>query len=272
LANILIFIVFLLENKLLIDAHASRYASEKTSCRTSPQTSLTLEPARGNTSYQNITPQDSFFTLLQQESVQKVETLQKDPGFQEILVELQNSASKSPNACRVLSKEEGMDFPWVPTTAGKMTEEDLRPSLDKASLSEINLHEASLYIFISFSMGEKALLNLAHEAKQFGATLVLRGFHEGSYVKTAQALNKIILETGQGVIIDPELYSLFDITAVPTFVLAKPFNLIAVERVQTPLHDKLQGHVSPHYALETFSKMGDLKEEAQDLLKRGTHP
>ena len=61
-------------------------------------------------------------------------------------------------------------------------------------------------------------------------------------------------------------------TAVPTYVLAKPFNVIAAERVQTPMHDKLQGHVSTRYALETFAKEGDLKDEAQDLLTRGVTP
>lgn len=135
-----------------------------------------------------------------------------------------------------------------------------------------------LYIFVSFSMGEKALLNLAQEAKPYGATLVLRGFVEGSYAKTVQALQNIISKlalgrqtrgTGQGFIIDPELFSLFGITAVPTYVLAKPFQLLAQMRTQTPLHDRLMGHVSTAYALESFAQSGDLCEGAQDLLKKG---
>lgn len=129
--------------------------------------------------------------------------------------------------------------------------------------------QGSLYIFVSFSLGEKALLNLAQDAKQFGATLVLRGFKGGSYAKTVQALDKVILKTGQGVIIDPELYSLFNITAVPTFILTKPFQLRPEIRSQTPIHDKLQGHVSTRYALEAFAKEGDIKDKAQALLKRG---
>ncbi|MBP9691879.1 MAG: type-F conjugative transfer system pilin assembly protein TrbC [Alphaproteobacteria bacterium] len=124
---------------------------------------------------------------------------------------------------------------------------------------------------MSFSLGEKALLNLAQETKGYGATLVLRGFIEGSYAKTVQALQNIILKTGQGFIIDPELFSLFFITAVPTYVLAKPFQLLAQTRDQTPLHDRLMGHVSISYALESFAQSGDLRDEAQALLdKRGT--
>lgn len=214
--------------------YASSHASEEVRCRTSPS----LELARRNTCYQNSELQDSFFTRLQQESLQKVEMLTNTPAFQEIVTELQNNASKDFAAFRTPNKEA----------------------------------KGELYIFISFSMGEKALLNLSREVKRFGATLVLRGFHEGSYVKTAQELQKIILETGQGVVIDPELFTLFNIAAVPTFVLTKPFQLYAQERTQTPIHDKLQGHVGARYALEAFKKEGDLQQEAQHLLEAGTTP
>lgn len=132
------------------------------------------------------------------------------------------------------------------------------------------LTPASCYVFISFALSEKALLNLVGDAKRWGATLVLRGFKEGSYTKTAKALQKIILKTGQGVIIDPELFTLFAVTAVPTIVLSKPVSLLSTERVQTPLHDRLQGHVSVQYALEAFAKEGDLSLEAQALLQKGS--
>ncbi|MBL8675860.1 MAG: type-F conjugative transfer system pilin assembly protein TrbC [Alphaproteobacteria bacterium] len=124
-----------------------------------------------------------------------------------------------------------------------------------------------LYVFVSFSLGEKALLNLAYDAKQFGATLVLRGFKDGSYLKTAQALQHIIQETGQGFVIDPELFSLFAVTAVPTYVLSRPFQFNAPGVTQIPLHDRLQGHVSVSYVLGVFAKEGSLKEEASSFLE-----
>lgn len=125
-----------------------------------------------------------------------------------------------------------------------------------------------LYIFVSFSLGEKALENLAQEAKRYGATLVLRGFKDGSHLKTVKSLEKIIRKSGQGFIIDPELYTLFAIQAVPAYVLAKPFQLQSEERMQTPIHDRLQGYVSLQYALESFAKKGDLKDEAKSLLRK----
>lgn len=126
-----------------------------------------------------------------------------------------------------------------------------------------------LYIFVSFSLGEKALENLAHEAKHYGATLVLRGFKDRSYLKTVKSLEKIIQKSGQGFIIDPESYTLFVIQAVPAYVLAKPFQLQSEERTQTPLHDRLQGHVSLQFALEAFAKDGHLKDEAKFFLRQG---
>lgn len=127
----------------------------------------------------------------------------------------------------------------------------------------------NFYVFVSFSLGEKALLNLAQEAKRWNAALVLRGFIEGSYAKTAKALRDIIIKTGQGFLIDPELFSLFNVKAVPTYVLSKPFQLHAHARIQTPFHDRIQGHASLQYALEIFVKEGDLREEAHALLKHG---
>ena len=167
------------------------------------------------------------------------------------------------------------DFQYFLTQIKSQKSGDSTQALGLSSRSSSFLHPVSrsqnsdIYIFVSFSLGEKALLNLAEDAKRFGATLVLRGFKEGSYVKTAQALQKIILKTGQGVSIDPELFSLFDIQAVPTFILAKPFPIQATDRIQTPLHDRLQGHVSLNYALERFAQKGTLQNEAKALLMQG---
>ena len=152
----------------------------------------------------------------------------------------------------------------------KKAKEVLESTNFKSFLTEIKDHpqilkqpvsSSSLYIFVSFSMGEKALINLAQESKHYEATLIMRGFKDNSLRKTVAALYKIILTTGQGVIIDPELFNRFKVTAVPTFVLAN-----------SSAHDRLQGHVSCQYALEAFAKEGDLKNEAQALLNQRRRP
>lgn len=240
------------ETRLQVHPQGEPPMNRETSSPTSLQTCLGQGPARESESYQDLIAQSNTLKIqdlnegkackailqdLQQVSLQKVEALQNDPAFQEIVTEWGKLPSK-----------------------GAASSEDPR----KKSNGE-------LYIFISFSMGKKALLNLAHEAKRFGATLVLRGFKGGSYLKTAQALQTIITKTGQGVLIDPELFNLFNITVVPTVVLTKPFQLYSQERTQTPVHDKLQGHVSTQYALEQFEQQGDLKKEAHLLLKNGAN-
>lgn len=188
-----------------------------------------------NSSSKDISFEEKDLIKLKEESAQKVEELLKDKDFQSSLAGLKN---KTPNPLNT-------QFPSQ------------------------NSGHGNLYIFVSFSMGEKALEHLAYEAKQYGATLVLKGFVKRSYKKTVQALQKIIQNTEQGFLIDPELFELFDITAVPTYVLAKPFSLAATERLQTPLHDRLQGHVSIQYVLEEFAKEGALAQEAKFLPKKG---
>lgn len=196
-------------------------------------------------------------------SPQTVETTQQDKEFQTFLTK---SLQKRDN---ILDSKEFQDVVATLRTSTLPTQKSLQSSPNKNNCGE-------LILFVSFSMGEKALLNLANEAKLYGATLVLRGFKDNSYAQTVKALQKIIQETGQGFIIDPELFSLFSVTTVPTYVLSRPFQIQTLEsetleshtseRTQTPVHDSLQGHVSLHYALEVFAKEGDLQNEAQSLL------
>jgi type-F conjugative transfer system pilin assembly protein TrbC len=187
-------------------------------------------------------------------SLKIVETIQKDKDFQSFLSE----SFKQKDG--VLESKEFQDV--VETLKASSLSTQIPTEITKNKPAELTL-------FVSFSMGEKALLNLVQEAKLYGATLVLRGFKDGSYAKTVKALQNIIQKTGQGFIIDPELFSLFSIPAVPTCVLSKPFQLQAQtqERTFTPLHYRLQGHVSLLYALEMFAKEGDLKEEANSILE-----
>lgn len=189
---------------------------------------------------------------LQEDSLKIIEKVQNDKDFQSFLADSLRQKEA------VLRDIEFQDF--------VITLEAQQP-LQK-SQHKNKPESGELYFFVSFSLGEKALLNLAQEAKRWNATLVLRGFIDGSYAKTAKILQNIILKTGQGFLIDPELFSLFNVKAVPTYVLSKPFQLNALERNQTPMHDRIQGHISLQYALEQFEKEGDLQEEAKIFLEQ----
>jgi type-F conjugative transfer system pilin assembly protein TrbC len=216
--------------------------------------------------------QDFVIQKLQEDSLQKIDTLLKDKEFQSVVSTLEVRASCPTTNLPFGVNSNNPDF----LSKGCQTENELE-RLSNLALEDRVKHE-NFYIFVSFSLGEKALLNIALDAKRYGATLVLRGFKAGSHVKTVQALQKIIEKTGQGFIIDPELFTLFAIQTVPTFVLSKTFHLNASERMQAmpsgvrpggAIHDQIQGHVSVQYVLETFSKEGDLKDEAKSLLLTG---
>lgn len=190
-----------------------------------------------------------FFILvplsLKADCIQKAFSCPVDPAF------LKEAETLSATSTKKVEEIVGTaDFKSFLTDAKKQPQ-DLKPISSSSTL----------YVFVSFSVGEKSLLNLAQEAKQWNATLVLRGFKDDSLRKTVAALHKIIVKTGQGLMIDPELFSSFKITAVPTFVLAT-----------SSAQDRLQGHVSLQHALETFAKEGDLQGEAQALLNQRRIP
>lgn len=224
-----------------------------------------------------INPKD--IQTLQEGSTQKVEEFQKNKEFQNFQQEI--FQKKDP----VLENKAFQQF------ITELNEKSLdllvtcqSPEKMNVGNSQVHSPEGNLYIFVSFSLGEKALMNLAHEAKRYGATLVLRGFKtysrprgrehgepgHGSYAKTVQALQNIILKTRQGFMIDPELFTLFAVKAIPTFILAQSLPFHSLKWPQTPLHDRMQGHVSTHYALETFAKEGELQNEAKALLTKAS--
>lgn len=207
---------------------------------------------------------------LLERSLKIVETVQKDKDFQSLLTE----SSKQKDG--VLESKEFQEVVATLRVSTLPSQKSLQSSQNPIGTTKNT--SAELTLFVSFSLGEKALLNLAHEAKAYGATLVLRGFKNNSYAQTVKILQKIIQATGQGFIIDPDLFSLFSISSVPTYVLSRTFQLQtfesktleshALERTQTPIHDRLQGHVSLQYALEAFAKEGDLQNEAKSLLAK----
>jgi type-F conjugative transfer system pilin assembly protein TrbC len=214
--------------------HAFADIHKKNSCQAnlSPDVSLKKIPCGDIIDERKIQSFEEESIKLKDHSLKAIDSLREDKEFQTLLSELQNQA------------------PSIPQSHFEKT------------------HPSDFYIFVSFSMGEKALLNLAQEAKEFGATIILRGFKDKSYKKTAKSLQKIIEKTGQGFLIDPEIFSLFNVTSIPTIILSAAFANDSVPK-QTPIHDRMQGHVSLKFALETFAIEGDLNSEAKTILRQG---
>jgi type-F conjugative transfer system pilin assembly protein TrbC len=122
----------------------------------------------------------------------------------------------------------------------------------------------NLLIFISFSLSGQNIIQYAHEAKKIGASLVLRGMHEGSLQKTIIKLYELNKE-GVAAIIDPKSFEQYRITHVPSIVLTKGNSCENC----TLIFDKVSGNISLEYALQLFAQKGDTKEIAAKLLKEG---
>lgn len=99
------------------------------------------------------------------------------------------------------------------------------------------------FVFVSLSQNKKNLGNIIKQAAIFGFTPVMRGFKDGSYVKTAAVLNDVIKKTGHGIVIDPESFKEFDVKMVPTFVVAKENG-----------YDKVAGNVTFEYVMKLFGQ------------------
>jgi type-F conjugative transfer system pilin assembly protein TrbC len=79
--------------------------------------------------------------------------------------------------------------------------------------------ENGILVFVSFSVPEAALKVLSHQAKKYGAKLILRGVVDGSFRRTAELMRKIAVD--DDMFVHPELFKKYGIERVPTFVKVK---------------------------------------------------
>lgn len=78
-----------------------------------------------------------------------------------------------------------------------------------------------LLVFVSFAMPEPALERLVDQAQRSGATLLLRGFVDGSLKKTVERVQRLIGTRKVGFQIDPQAFDRFSVAVAPTFVLVR---------------------------------------------------
>jgi conjugal transfer pilus assembly protein TrbC len=131
-----------------------------------------------------------------------------------------------------------------------------------------------LRIFISTSMPKQALVLLGRQARTAGAVLVLRGLQgrlnePGALQRTLEAMAPVA-GTGAQMIIDPESFARYNVTAVPTFVLAdgEAEEQCAGELCDASAHS-LVGDVSLGYALRHWvDQGGEAGRRAQVFLER----
>lgn len=123
--------------------------------------------------------------------------------------------------------------------------------------------DSELMVFVSLGMADETLKSLSQQAKALGGVLVIRGLVENSFQKTHQRLKSL----GIPIDIDPTLFERFEVTRVPSIVLAG-----VKDGKLTGSFDRVRGNVSIRSALELFATEGDLFPTAQVILKKKEMP
>ncbi len=116
--------------------------------------------------------------------------------------------------------------------------ENCSSGIQSTAAKEPNI-ENGILVFVSFSMSGSALKQLSMDSKKYGATLVLRGVYQDSFLKMKDKILSIH-PAGLHLSIDPNLFDDYKISRVPTFVLVKNGHEI----------NRLSGNVTLEFASE----------------------
>lgn len=134
-------------------------------------------------------------------------------------------------------------------------------------------YQGGVFVFASFSMPPQSLRQLLLDATQFDVPVIFNGFADNSVLVTEAKLRAAIDEETQtnGFLIDPTLFTRFEVKAVPTLV-STTANLDVCQSPDcsedgTPPHDRASGNVPLAYLLQTIARGGaDHAEPAARLL------
>jgi len=138
------------------------------------------------------------------------------------------------------------------------------------SLAARPAHAADrLYYFWSFSMPEESLKAVFTEGEKIGLVAVLRGLPEGPARDSLLRLKQLLGGRSVEVVIDPLLFRLYGITAVPTLVYAEGINPACEHCEPAPKHWKAVGDVRLEAALENLSRSAPSVESYLQRLREG---
>jgi conjugal transfer pilus assembly protein TrbC len=115
-----------------------------------------------------------------------------------------------------------------------------------------------LFVFVSLSMPRPALEKLVDQAARARASVILRGFAQGSLRETVAQVQGLIGKRQVAVQIDPQAFDRFSIARVPSFVLVRdgtrPESCAAGTCAPPEGYLRVAGDVSLDYALEHMQR------------------
>ncbi|WP_038059168.1 type-F conjugative transfer system pilin assembly protein TrbC [Thiobacillus denitrificans] len=134
-----------------------------------------------------------------------------------------------------------------------------------------------LYVFVSLSMPKASLIQLAKDVNKAGGMIAFRGFHNNKMSEMQKALKFLADEGITDMTIDPDGFKRYNVTAVPTYVVAR----VKENAERTPScgatgqcngadYIAVAGDVTLDYALEYMAGHGDraYMDSIQFYLKR----
>ena len=129
----------------------------------------------------------------------------------------------------------------------------------------------SLMTFVSAAMPSRLLETMATQTHKAGGSLVIKGFVGGKLSTTLKFVQPLSEKTGVNVLIDPNMFSLFQVSSVPEIIVTSepltpcdPNGKDCSRNV--PKHDRMKGNVTLYYALEQFSWEGESADKALEHL------
>ncbi|UCV17911.1 type-F conjugative transfer system pilin assembly protein TrbC [Ferribacterium limneticum] len=130
-----------------------------------------------------------------------------------------------------------------------------------------------LFIFVSLSMPRATLQGLVNQAARAKATIVIRGFANGSLRDTVAQVQGLIGKQQVAIQIDPLAFDRFAISKVPSFVLVRdgtrPVSCASGSCAPADSFLRATGDVSLDYALEHMQRSAPAFGPAAELfLKR----
>jgi conjugal transfer pilus assembly protein TrbC len=144
---------------------------------------------------------------------------------------------------------------------------------EQLAQAQAKLSGPALLVFVSFSMPQATLQRLVGQAARANATLVLRGFVDGSLRETVSRVQRLIGQRMVNVQIDPQAFDRFAINKTPSFVLVRD-GAPAKECASgfcyaNDAYVATAGDVSLDYALEYIARTAPaFARNTADFLKR----
>jgi conjugal transfer pilus assembly protein TrbC len=132
--------------------------------------------------------------------------------------------------------------------------------------ADASANTGGVYVAVSLSMPPEALRQLARDAHRAGARVVIRGLVDGSFKATMLRVRQIFDDrSAGGVAIDPQVFKVFNVTAVPTVIAAgarvEPCGSLGCTPT-TPAFDKISGNISLDAALRALEDEGSSGQAA----------